>query len=346
MSEKIEANFQKESEVREQELGGLFPVIEKDKLDLARSIKLEHETGVLEDKGDYSYWTAVVGENGKVVEGKIFISGEGKKKLLFFEPGMPGDSNKWMEQKFVPQLLREGYSVFCARHRGTKVNAENSSEYVNCPERTNLTQEQDAVLGAVGDKKEFTVKDIAEEPRIVLDTIGKNFEEIFLVGHSNGVGGIASSVGELPKEITDRIVNFVGLSGFVSRYEKDKDLFDAKGVLNSKGVRKYYEAVARAINLGDLDRNVELQKQVLDLIYNSKIPENINIVLVNSPKDEVIPIETPKQFHDFAGRGLRITDESQFEEPFHDLKNLRPETLSRLLKIYHPKRKHTITVRK
>ncbi len=72
------------------------------------------------------------------------------------------------------------------------------------------------------------------------------------------------------------------------------------------------------------------------------------VTQVNSPDDEYIPPSAAKKFHNFLGRGLKITDETQSQSDgseFHDLKNLRPETLIRLLKMHYPKAKHSATMR-
>src|SRR3989344_5265688 len=94
------------------------PLIEKGRIDPAMTFELNSEQGVVPEKGDLAFWVTLQDANGRKVEGKFFISGKGQEKLLVFEPGMPGNSNKWMETKLVPELIRQGYSVFCIRHSG------------------------------------------------------------------------------------------------------------------------------------------------------------------------------------------------------------------------------------
>jgi hypothetical protein len=338
--------MKQENENREQ-VEVSVPLIEKENIDSQMTFELKNEQGVMSEKGDSAFWVKLLGEKGEVVEGKFFASGEGQEKLIVFEPGMPGDSNKWMETRLVPELIRQGYSVFCVRHNGTKVNVENAGNYVNCPERIEKgSGEQDAVLGQMPNKKEFTIEDIANEPRIAVEALQKKFKQIDLIGHSNGVPGIALSLSELSKEVIDKVHGFVGLSGFIGQYDEGKDFFDPKGNFNTKAVRGYYEYCSKFVNLGDLDKNVELQKRVLKKIYGSALPKNIQLTLVNSPKDEYIPVESSQEYRDFVGRGLGITDETQTEADFHDLKNLQPKTLLRLLEMHHPKRKHMVTVKK
>lgn len=338
---------QQKENPKSKEIQSLFEFVEKETFDSKMTFRLKNEKGVSKENGDMAFWVKLLNQGGEALEGKFFISGSGHDKLIIFEQGMPGDSNKWMEDKFVPEIIKQGYSIFCIRHRGTKVNAEKSDMYVNCPERIEKeNNDQNAVLGQMDEKSEYTVNDIANEPMIAIETLHKKFKQVYFIGHSNGVAGIAFSLPKLSKEITDKIRNFIGLAGFVSQYDNENDFFDTEGRFNSEGMKKYYEYCNQFMKLGDADKNVELQKEIFDSIYNSSIADNINVVLVNSPKDEVIPLETSNQYQKLIGRGLRIVDETQFETDFHDLKNLQPQTLLRLLNIYHPKSKHTATFRK
>lgn len=340
-------NFENEGRGSPELLLDSVPLIEKERIDSKMTFELKDERGVIYEKGDSAFWVSLQGPDGKKVEGKFFVSGNGHDKLLVFEPGMPGDSNKWMEAKFVPELLRQGYSIFCVRHRGTRVNAENSSNYVSCSERINKEKDDSgAILGQVEGQAEFSIEDIDDEPRIVIEALQKNFKQLYLVGHSSGAEGIAYSLSKLPTEITAKVHSFVSLAGYVGRYNKTSDLFDEKGIFNSERMQKYFDYCCKFFAMIDASRNVESKKRVLRSIYESRFSESINFVLVNTPKDEYVTVESSQQFRDFIGRGLRIIDETEREPDFHDLKNLQPQTLIRLLEIYHPKSKHTVTVRK
>ena len=310
------------------------------------TFKLENEIGIIPEQGDCAFWITLKGPEGERVEGKYFVSGEGQKKLIVFEPGMPGDGNKWMEERFVPELIRQGYCVFCVRHGGTKLDTEEAGRFVNCSERIAMGKEKGSIIGQVAGKTEYTLADIDDEPRIAIEALHKQFEQLYLIGHSGGAEGIALSLPKLPREITDKIRSFISLAGYIGRYDEENDLFDAKGIFDSGKMRAYYEHCKTIMAMGDSDENVKLKKEILQTIYRSKFPENINLVLVNSPKDEYVDMESSREFRDLVGRGLRIIDETQSKPDFHDLKNLQPKTLLRLLNIYHPKRKHTVTVKK
>ncbi len=328
-------------------LNNSVPLIEQENIEPEMTFELKNESGVFFEKGDSAFWVKLFGSRGETVEGKFFVSGEGQEKLLIFEPGMPGDTNKWIESEILPELIRQGYSVFCIRHSGTKINVENSDKYINCPERIKRSfSEQNAVIGKTAGKNDYTLEDIAYEPKTAIEALQKKFKQIFFLGHSNGVLGMAFSLAELSKEITDKVRSFVGLSGFTGRYIAETDCFDAEGRFNSQMMKEYLEFCSKFISLGSIDKNIELQKNTLAALYKSPLPGNINLVLVNCPKDEFIPIESSKEYREFIGRGLGVTDKTQNVADFHDLKNLQAKTLVRLLEIHRPKSKHTVTVKK
>ncbi|NQU77881.1 alpha/beta fold hydrolase, partial [Candidatus Falkowbacteria bacterium] len=303
---------------------------------------------VISDKGDSAFWVKLKNEKeDPALEGKFFIPGGKSEKLIVFIPGLPGDGNTWMESKFVPSLLREGYSIFCGRHRGTKVNAEGSDTYVNCEERISKeTNQPDAVLGQVPGKSEYSVIDIADEPRKAIGALHENFEEVYLIGHSNGAMSIISSLPKLPKETTDKIRTFISLSGYTSNYDPESDHYDPKGYFDSEGIKEYYDYCVKFLAMGDPAENARLKQTILNSNYESDFPENINLLMVNSPEDEILPVESAIQFRDYVERGVVFVDETETEEDFHDLNALTPQTLKRMLQIYHPKAKHTVPLTK
>ena len=334
------------------ELTSLFELINKENIAEEGTFELRNEKGVISENGDLSFWISIRNKED-ILEGKFFVSGQSRDRLIIFEPDMPGDSSEWMENKFIPDLLRDGYSIFCVRHRGTKLDSSNASHYINCQERIERSKEGSSVLGQSGEKKEYSVEDIANEPKIATEALHSKFKQLYMIGHSNGAAGIAYSLPKLSKEITDKVRNFISLAGFIGAYDKEKDHFDAEGRFDSQKMKGFYEYSNQYVSLGDLEKNVELQKNIFTSIHNSSLPENINIVLVSSPKDEYIPLESAKQYQEKNARGLRIVDNTQYKEDeskpkpdIHDLPNLYPSTLLRLLKIYHPKRKHSPTFEK
>lgn len=86
------------------------PLINKEQIDPEMTFELKSEPGVITDKGDSAFWVKLKSEkDNPALEGKFFTPGEKTEKLIVFTLGLLGDGNKWMESKFIPSLLREGY---------------------------------------------------------------------------------------------------------------------------------------------------------------------------------------------------------------------------------------------
>ncbi len=271
---------------------------------------------------------------GKMAEGKMFYPATGQStSLVVFEPGMPGDSVTWMEERFVLKLLEGGYTVFVLRHLGTKVTEE-TMPYVHCDER--LVKAHETANAEIGENREYTLDEIAAEPATVLNAIGDNFEKIDVIGHSAGALHQAYALQFVRPEIAERVHNFIALSGYLGGVEERTQ--------NFHNLQGYYEYCSAYINMGDPAENVKQVQAIFASVADHGIPEHIMPILVNSPKDEYIPISGAQKFHEMIGRGLQIVDQTQYEERYHDLRNLQPETLLKLLSMHYPKSKHTIEV--
>ncbi len=268
-------------------------------------------------------------------EAKFFVpQKDNNKKLVVFEPGLPGDSVTWFETNQIQTLLKNGYTALVMRHLGTRTDTERSDVLIHCPER--IARGTTPETKSIGDPKEYNLVELAEEPAMAVNTVGKNFDSIILVGHSSGALYNAYSINHIQPALRDKITNFVSLSGYLGCEEEKPESFS--------NLKNFYKYCAQFIKMGDAEENTRLTQQILKEVHGSGIPENIMVVQVNSPQDEYIPISWAKQFQGFLGRGLNITDQTQFETEFHDLKNLQPGTLLRLLKMHYPKSKHTIKI--
>lgn len=275
-------------------------------------------------------------ESGDASEGKLFVpKNKGNGSLVIFEMGMPGNSASWMEGRHVPTLLKEGYTSLVLRHRGTRTDSEQASELLNAPERI----ERGAATGriVIGGERERDLRDIANESAVAMRTLAPSFEKIKLVGHSAGALNHAFALSHVPPEARDKVSHFISLSGFVGGMEGRTEAFS--------DLEKYYEYCRRFIDMGDPKQNAELlEHEIIPTLYREGLPDQTQVVTVNSPQDEFFTLDTARRFQEFLERGVRITDETQFKPDFHDLNNLRPETLSRMLSMYAPSRKHAAIV--
>lgn len=324
---------------KKNELESVFELINKEKLDKDYTFRLNNERDFDGEKiPGQAFWIKIKDED-KCVEAKLYQPDNNSKSLALFAPGMPGDGTTWFEEKHVKKLIENGYAIITIRHNGTKLDGEKSNDYIHSEER--IRKGIDTGQKNLGVQKKYTIKETAEEYEIVLKLLADKFNDIKLIGHSSGVFNLAHSLTNLAPEVTNKIKSFIGLSGFIGGYDVEKNIFDPEGRFNSEGLKDYYEYCNTALNLEKPEKSVEEAKGMFERIYDHKLPENINYIQVTSDKDEYIPLSTAKKFQEHVG-GLRITDKTQFEENFHSLKNLRSETLIRLLNIDNPKSIHSV----
>ncbi len=296
------------------------------------------------------YWTKLI-HDGKAIEGKLYFptdqaTKQMDSKLIIFAPGMPGDSNQWIEARHLQHLLREGYTVFCLRHNGSKTDVENANKIVNCPERIERSNELGQTLG---NEETQSLEDIYDEVSVPLNVLGEKFDNIFLIGHSTGVASITHSLARAPRTITDKIQQVIGIAGFIGDYDPETNAFDSEGKFDVASLTKYYEYCQQFINLAEADELVEQNKKLFKNIHSTELPKNIRPILVNSMHDEYIPASTAKNYQRLLGRGLVIIDQEKPENKigeFHDVATLKPQTLLRLLQIKIGKNPHNIEVGK
>lgn len=316
---------------------GLEGIVEEESVDSQLTFALPEQRDAngnpIEGK---AFWMRFRGEQNETAEGKLFLpEGKSNDSLVLFEGGLPGDSASWLEGKHVPAFLEKGYTALVMRHLGTKTDAEGAEKYVHSPER--IARGQETGETAIGGTQEFSLLDIAREPAVALKALGNNFSRIVMVGHSAGALNNAYAIRELPPETQKKVENFVALAGYLGGVDERKENFsDLKG---------YYEYCRRFINMGGPEKNIEQVKTLHDRVLQDGLPEETMVTLVNAPQDEYLPLTGAEKFQDTLGRGLRIVDETESEPEFHNLKNLRPETLVRLAEMRYPKSKHTVSVR-
>ena len=100
--------------------------------------------------------------------------------------------------------------------------------------------------------------------------------------------------------------------------------------------------------MGDPERNESALRRVFGRVYAHKenIPAHTMVTQVHSPDDEYLTFRGAENFHEFLNRGLLVSDKTETEPEFHDLKNLQPKTLIRILGLKHPALKHSVSFTK
>ncbi len=269
---------------------------------------------------------------GQSVEGKFYEpKDKGNGKLILWEPGLPGDGTTWFEEKHAAALVAAGYTVMALRHRGTRTKTDKAEAYVHCPERQQL------VGDTLGENREVNMDDLAFEPSIALNILGQKFDEIKIIGHSAGAPFSLHSLRHVAPEVLAKIKNMVSLAGGVGGEGHFAEGFPP--------FAEYMKFCQTRINLGDPKANEEAFYRIVEEVYKGIIPEHIMMALVHSENDEYLKASGANRLFNHLGRGLNIDDKTQFEPEIHDLKNLRPETLLRLLEMYYPKARHRVALK-
>ncbi|MDO8626567.1 MAG: hypothetical protein Q7K39_03910 [Candidatus Magasanikbacteria bacterium] len=280
---------------------------------------------------------------GQRVEGKLYRPADkNTDSLIIWTPGLPGDGTTWFEEKHVPALVAEGYTVMALRHRGTRTKTEKAENYVHCPERQAKPAE------TLGEDRVVSMDDLAFEPAIALNVLGPKFFTVKLIGHSAGAPFSLHSLRHAPT-VVGKITNIVSLAGAVGGEGHFADSFPP--------FEEYMKYCQTRINIGDPKANMEAFYRIVEEIYQREIeipvrargklpeiPEHIMMTLVHGEGDEYLKASGEERLFTHLNRGLNINDKTQFEPEIHDLKNLRPETLLRLLAMHYPKAKHRATV--
>jgi pimeloyl-ACP methyl ester carboxylesterase len=316
------------------EYKALFNIVPKERLDLKMTFPLTNENDINGNPVEAQVYWLKLEEANKKVEGKIFIPKQEKNNaLVVFGAGLPGDSTTWMEEKHVSAFVKEGYTVFTARHLGTKVEPKRANVYIHCQERI-------AKGGNLGGDQIYGLQDFALEPATAINALGEKFSRIALIGHSAGALYHAYSLGKVRSEILAKVRNLISLSGFLGGPDERREQFG--------DLQEYYTFCRQYINMEDTDTTIKSLPQVFDTVWQNGVPDHIMVTQITSPKDEYITSAGAEKFQEFLGRGLNIIDQTQFEPEYHDLKNLRSKTLIRLLDPTHchPKTRHSVIVQR
>lgn len=286
------------------------------------------------------------------MEGKIYFPAKITDKFAIFEPGFPGGGSTQFEQLWLDKVLKNGFTVFLARHSGTIINGKFSNDYLNCPERQKLSLKSDQKI--LGIKKSPTIGDWLVEPKTSLEILGPYFNEIYLVGHSFGPLALISSLIDLSLEnspLIRRITRVVSLAGAIGRARERED---AKLTIWFKHLDTDW--ARERVQIGPAKKNTDIfasaHNKIHDLVH--KFPLHVEFIGVTPLGDKagtiddlVQSIETV-EFISSLERGYLILDKTQYSDTksgrmAHDMENLKPEDLLRFLdKNWRPEQQITV----
>ncbi len=330
----------------ESQLSGLEQIVPKEKIDQSMTFRIAEERDENGEVIDADvFWTKLEHE-GQVAEGKLWVPKSGKTdKLVIFEPGMPGDSTSWMEEKHVKGLTEEGYTVMILRHLGTKTDVDNANNYIHCPERVERAETNG--VKSLGEDRKYNIEEASHEVGTATNVLGGQFEQISLVGHSSGVVNTVHDFPNIDPEVQKKIDRFIGLSGYIND-EHFREFFEREAGEKSGigGLKKYYEYCKDVIRIGEAEDNVQAVKRMISEIEargKNALPDQVMVTQLHSPQDEFFMSEGPKHFRDkVLGRGAVIRDDTQassgaaeYDDPAHGLREMKTAQLLRMLQSSH-----------
>ena|SRR3989344_427278 len=285
-----------------------------------------------------SFWVMLKSKTG-VVEGKLFLQKD-RSKLIIFEPGFPGGGSTQYEQLWLEKTLKNGYSIFLARHGGTLIHGTFSKSYINCTERQKLKAIDG--LHVLGNKKDYSIADWLIEPLIALEVLTPHFSEIVLCGHSFGPLALIYSLLKFVKaepKLASKICRIVSLSGSIGRVRN----YD-NSILKIWHDHLNTEWAKERVELGDAKINTDIFGEAHKIVNEKAlfIPKNITFIAVTPYGDtekSIDEIVEPMESIDFInslGRGYFIVDKTEWSDKksgrmTHDMEALKPDIIVRLL---------------
>lgn len=320
----------------------LYDLVDKQHIDHAHTFSISPLEGDAQRGIRRAYWLALSNAEKIVAEGKIFLPQKPMgSRLIIFETGMPGDGTcELVERDHIPFFLHAGYHGLILRHLGAWMDADTRNgqdSMIHCPERVVLGQKRGEKT--LGEPHPYPIDDLASEVVAATNIMGKKFDKIALVGHSSGALAALWSIPDIEETTRLNITHIISLAGLTGGIEN-------LTWLKRWGAKQHLKQCQNFINLVDPATNLERLQGMFERIYANLLPDNIMLIQINTPKDEYIHPEAAIRYQAHLNRGLNIIDETQTEKKYHFLKNLRGETLLKLLQGYHPTARHVVTFKR
>lgn len=284
-------------------------------------------------------WIRLETKDESGVEGTFYEAKAGNGKTVLFFPGLPGDIISVFEKDYVDLLLKNGYSVFCARHEGLIYSKENS-RYINNNKKIELSNDENS---------KASISHWLNEPQVAIDYFSKNSKIIMITHSFSSISGAMSLINaEKEKDNSfNNLEKWLILSGSV--WEMDNNNLDKNKGLTKDALEEYIK------HLKDnkiFDFQDDYSKQVQELVSKLKdindqistsIPENLDIIGVYPKEDELVSPEIGESFFDKLPKGLLIQDQKAYKTNPHDYIHANPESLLRLINL-KTKNKHNFIV--
>ncbi len=248
----------------------------------------------------YAEWKHFTSGNRKA-EGRLIHPLAPCGDLVLFCPGFPGGGATLFEQRFVDRLLEEEYTVCVLRHNGTRLDTPEGQWMLNSQQYPKAVPFHDGkFIGGASS----SVREWIGEPQTVLETLGAEFSEIIVVGHSFGAVTALNSLcglNENGSTLLERIQKVILLAPAVGLlHERHDDVMDT--LWQDEFIMS--DLVTSRVTLNSCD---EIKRDLNDVYHGlasraAQLPEHMSKVFVHVERDEYIRRDDVEEFARFIDR--------------------------------------------
>ncbi len=282
------------------------------------------------------------------VEGKLYLPKENANgEVIVFSPGFPGGNAGRFEQRYVSAFIEAGYAFATTRHNGASLtNGATSLEILNSAKRMEIAAASgEHHLGGTREQG-YAPSEMINEPINVLGALHQKFDRVHLMGQSMGVSSSYNSLTwatEHP-EISDKIGNIVGISGYVGDTSETPDGIWSGMKKDFNKLAEYEFGYMEKVDLNaprDAKWYADEMKKVAAANESMKVPPNVGNILIYTPEDPLIA-GPDKSKEDYAlnygpksQRKLIIEDHTKpvSDKKPHSMLWIEPSVLVRALKM-------------
>ena len=257
--------------------------------------------------------------NGRKAEGRLIHAPQESGDLILFCPGFPGGGATLFEQRFAELLQKEEYSLFMLRHNGTRLDSDTADFMLNRRQFPKAVPFHDGSFIGGGSS---SVAEWLTEPQTILETLGAEYTNITVIGHSFGAVAALKSLinlNQISHRILERVQRCILLApavGLLREHEEDvMDTIWQPDLIASEMVTERVALNAPEYILQDL-RNV-----YTGLGDDAKqLPADIKKIFVHVERDEYVRHEDVEEFaHYIDPDSVFVVDKFERHDPRHGL---------------------------
>lgn len=252
-------------------------------------------------------------------EGRLILAPRESGDLILFCPGFPGGGATLFEQRYAEILQKEEYSLFTLRHNGTRLDTDVADFMLN------RRQFPKAVPFHDGDYIGGASSSIAEwvtEPQTVLETLGAEYTNITVIGHSFGAVAALYSLINLNNashRILERINRCILLAPAVGLLrEYDDDVMDT--LWHPEFIAS--EIVTERVALNAPESILQdLRNAYVSLRDGAKqLPTGMKKIFVHVERDEYVRYQDVEEFANYIDPdSIFMVDKFERRDPRHGL---------------------------